>query len=409
MLKRVLIPLAVLAILSAFSSTGFANCQPLYGPEDLEIGRFRMHISFHKFRLEESGEGLITISKDGLWNSSNKWRTPRGFFLLNGQRISLRKFLRSNETILTRKVKLANRNHLLVFLRGARGASINFTIIPDPPIRLEIVSPVENESTYTPYVRVKGTVANATCNETGVTVNGILAMVDENQFIANHIPLAEGGNTVKVIATDTNGNKAEASVYVTAASADHYIRLEADTYSGVSPLEVILRVSGSFGFPETLSITAAWPGGELVPELLGDNQYRVVLTEDGTYYFTATAKDNEDNVYTDEIYIVVLDRDKLNTLLTAKWDSMKQALAQNDINEAIDYFEKSSRDSYREIFSILEPLFSEITQELGSIRFIKMTDNVVEYDIRTIRNDREYSFLLLFAKDDSGLWKIRSF
>ena len=57
-------------------------------------------------------------------------------------------------------------------------------------------------------VMVKGTVTNTTGNETGVTINGIVATVYGNQFVANQISLVEGSNTITVTATDTAGNTA---------------------------------------------------------------------------------------------------------------------------------------------------------------------------------------------------------
>jgi len=57
-------------------------------------------------------------------------------------------------------------------------------------------------------VAVKGVIVNSTGNETGVTVNGVVATVTGNQFIAEHVPLAEGANTLTVTATDTAGNTA---------------------------------------------------------------------------------------------------------------------------------------------------------------------------------------------------------
>jgi hypothetical protein len=36
-------------------------------------------------------------------------------------------------------------------------------------------------------------------NDTGVTVNGQVAMVFNDRFVANHVPLQDGENTITVI------------------------------------------------------------------------------------------------------------------------------------------------------------------------------------------------------------------
>ncbi len=85
---------------------------------------------------------------------------------------------------------------------------------------------------------------------------------------------------------------------------------------------------------------------------------------------------------------------------------MRQALSENDIDRAISYFDQRSKDSYKELFYILSPYALEIAQDLSDIQLINMTTNTMEFDIRIIREGKEYSYLLIFVKDDDGLWKI---
>jgi len=53
-------------------------------------------------------------------------------------------------------------------------------------------------------------------NEREVTVNGIVATVYGNQFVANHMPLTEGANTITVTAKDTTNKYATTSITVNA-------------------------------------------------------------------------------------------------------------------------------------------------------------------------------------------------
>jgi len=59
------------------------------------------------------------------------------------------------------------------------------------PITLTITSPLDGDTIYRPDVMVTGTVDNTTGNETGVTVNGIVAVVYNGEFFVNHVPLEE--------------------------------------------------------------------------------------------------------------------------------------------------------------------------------------------------------------------------
>jgi len=219
--------------------------------------------------------------------------------------------------------------------------------------------------------------------------------------------LTEGENTITATATDTDGNTATASINVNAMTTGDYISLSSDTESGISPLEATLRVEGSFTFTES-SLTYTGPGQAEFLESTAE-EYRVRMTIEGIYYFTVEVEDGQCNIYTDTIAIQVLDKAELDALLTAKWEGMREALAKNDIDSAVSYFDDFSKDAYRETFTALSTLLPQIAQELGDIQFIRMMRNSAEYDVRTIRVGKEYSFYLLFVRDEDGLWKIRSF
>jgi len=93
------------------------------------------------------------------------------------------------------------------------GADVSFTT---PSITVAITSPSQSNTIYGPDIMVTGTINNTAGNETGVTVNGIVATVYGNQFVANHIPLTEGTNTITVTAKDTTGKYAITSITVNA-------------------------------------------------------------------------------------------------------------------------------------------------------------------------------------------------
>ncbi len=44
--------------------------ETVLGPKDLKIGWFGIHFSFHRFKVDEPGEGTIAISK-----STSSWRS----------------------------------------------------------------------------------------------------------------------------------------------------------------------------------------------------------------------------------------------------------------------------------------------------------------------------------------------
>ncbi len=277
-----------------------------------------------------------------------------------------------------------------------------------PSISIFVSSPADGETINGPDVMVKGAIINSTGNETGITVNGRVATMYGNQFIANNIPLTEGLNTITVTATDTDGNTETTSITVNAVTTGNYIRITSDIESGIAPLEVSLRIDGSFSIEESnLNIT-----GPIQPEILSSSpeEYTIKLIAEGIYYVTVSATGPDGNVYQDTIGIIVMNKAQMDRLLQNKWEVMKMALGNGNINSAVNYFAIDSRNVYTDQFSALEPILSEIVNELNTsqINMESIEDRIAGYEILVIREGTTYSFHLKFTKDVDGLWKIWS-
>lgn len=281
------------------------------------------------------------------------------------------------------------------------------TLPPSNPITLTITSPRNGDTISRSDVRVEGTLTNAQGHETGVTVNGILAQVYGDKFSANHVPLAEGLNPINVTATDVKGNTQTASVEVSAAKAEHYIRITANMESGIAPLETVLRIDSDLDLTSA-SITYSGPGEvELVSR--EGNEYRFRITAEGTYAFMAKVADGMGAFHEDTVAVTVLSREEVNNLLQGKWQGARAKLASGDIEGSLTIFDDLSKQDYRELFNALAPVLPEIAQEMSDIQLIKYSRDTAIYDIRTVRDGVEYSFQLLFTKDGNGIWKISSF
>ena len=294
--------------------------------------------------------------------------------------------------------------------RGTATASVTITVIP---LNISITSPLNGETISRPDTMVQGTIINATGNETGVTVNGIVAMVYGNQFVANHVPLGEGEKTIMVSAFDTAGNTATASITVYAQTTGDYIRIMADAESGVSPFETTLKVGGSFTFKEEPNITYNGPGEVEFLDNPEANEYDVRITTPGIYYFTAEVTYDQSNTYTDTIAVVVLDLAQLDALLRAKWNNMKAMLLIRDIDGALAYFSVPSRNEYNEIFRLLSDDLADIVNTMADIELVYIKERVAKYSIEKdeIINGETHriTYYIHFFKNALGLWCIDSF
>ncbi|MFZ3137179.1 MAG: hypothetical protein WA126_07295 [Thermodesulfovibrionales bacterium] len=259
-----------------------------------------------------------------------------------------------------------------------------------------------------PDTTVKGAIINSTGNETGVTVNGIVATVYVNQFTANHVLLVDGVNTITIKAIDTAGNTATTSITVNTVTTSNYIRMTSNIDSGIAPLEVTLRIDGSFSITESnLNIT-----GPVQPEIISSSpdEYTVRMVIEGIYYFTASVTGPDGNTYQDTVAITVMNKTEMDKLLKAKWQGMNTALSNQDIEKASTYYSEETKEIYNDLFNALYAYLPQIAQEMQEIQLIYLKNNTAKYRMR--QNELyggqtiTLTYYIYFVIDKDGSWKI---
>ena len=274
-------------------------------------------------------------------------------------------------------------------------------------ITVTIDSPTNNATFYRPDVMVTGTVTNTGGYETGVTVNGVIANVYGNNFVANHVPLMSGTNTITATAIDTNGGTSSATTTVNAVFSGYYISLTADTSSGVAALVTTLRIDGSFSIGNS-SISVTGPGQPVFLSSSADT-YQVQMTPEGIYYFTASVTGPDANTYQDTIAVVAMNATALDNLLRGKWNAMVTSLGNEDITTAITYLSPDTRAIYQQMYTaIIDQLPAMVATQTG-FNFISVNNNTAFYDLITLENGTAYSYEVVFVKGLNGLWTIHDF
>lgn len=275
------------------------------------------------------------------------------------------------------------------------------------PISLSIDSPAEEATIYRPDAMVTGTVTIAGGYETGVMVNGVVANISGERFVANHVPLHESSNVITATGTNSRGGTSTASVTVNAVTTGKYIRLTADTESGVAPLVTTLRVDGTF----TIGASSISATGPTQPEIvsLGANQYQVTMGAEGTYYFTASVTGPDENLYQDTVAITVMNLTALDDLLRGKWNAMTTSLANKDIATALTYISSLTRAIYQQMYTAIIDQLPEMVATQTALNFVSFNNNVAFYDLVTSENGVTFSYEVIFGKDTNGQWVIQDF
>lgn len=291
--------------------------------------------------------------------------------------------------------------------------SSSATVTVGNPFTITITSPQENE--VVPLsddgmadIMVSGQVENTSGNETGVNINGVIASLSNNEFTVN-LPLTEeGSNTIAVTAVDATGSTHSQSITVHAVPAAHYIRVSANPESAATPMNVYLRVDGSFSIANPV-ITVSGPG--TVDPLTSDEpeEYGYKINTEGIYFFTVGAVGPDGNTYQDTVAVTALDRVEMDTMLRAKWSAFTSAMQGKDTTAMLAMMLPRSRDKYQVMFGLLEDQLPEIAATYTGIELEEISENSASYKLRALKDGAMRSFRLGFMQDANGLWYIEEF
>jgi hypothetical protein len=280
-------------------------------------------------------------------------------------------------------------------------------------VDISITYPSIGSAIYRPDTSVEGIIINPLGHEVGINVNGVVAVAEGNHFIANHVPLEDGTNTIIATIVDAEGNTATDSIDVYADTTQDYIRITADEESGVALFETMLKIEASFGLTVEPSITYTGPGVIDITRIDGEYNYYLTASTVGIYNITAQV-DYEGYTYSDTLTIQVLDDAVLDALLQAKWNGMKTALADGNISRALTYHHESEREDYETVYNLLgiATLHAKAAQ-MQDIEPILIEGDKAKYRIRRENNFSgqmvTMTYYIYFSKDGNGLWMIERY
>jgi hypothetical protein len=182
-------------------------------------------------------------------------------------------------------------------------------------------------------------------------------------------------------------------------------------YVGVAPFVTTVRIDRPAA-ATILPLSISGPGSVEVTAGNSETESHLRLLDPGVYYVTAKALD-ADNYYEHTVVLMILDRTVLDTLLQSKWSRMKQALANQDVPNALQYFTEETQALYQEIFVALADRLPQMAQTMPEIQLVEAQDSVAKYRIRTPevhggRTDIIAHYIYFHVAKD-GRWKILRF
>lgn len=274
-------------------------------------------------------------------------------------------------------------------------------------LEIAVDSPTDGATITGPDVTVNGSVINSTGAETGVVVNGMPATVNGSRFIANHVPLQIGSNTITVAATDASG-LTSATAWCVTAQAGNYIRITSNIDSGTGPMDISLRLDGSFNITNP-TMTTSGPVPVTLTVGASSSEFTAKLTVEGTYTITASAVGPDGQIYSDTVTITVTPRYLLENLLEAKWEGMKQKISTGDIQGAGTYFPQASREMFLSIFGDTTIDSVSRLNDVSAVKIYTLSDYYAQGGLIRQDEDGEFSYPITFSRDEVGLWRIYNF
>ncbi len=271
-------------------------------------------------------------------------------------------------------------------------------------LSITLSSPASGSTVNADRVTVSGTFQGP--NNTGVTVNGIVASVSGNTFVAPNVPLAPGANTLTATATTSNGQTGTATLSVT-STGPAPIQVNASASQGIAPLAVTFALSNSTAnsissiqadFEGTGSFTNVTPGAPMAWTYSAPRTYpaRFIVTDSSGAVFDQT------------LTIVATDPAAIDQMLRAVWSGFASALLSRDIPQALQYFNAPAQAKYLPVLNALSADLPQIVASFSPLLKSDLAARLSEYAIVREDNGRKNVYFIHFLQGADGIWRLDS-
>jgi hypothetical protein len=288
---------------------------------------------------------------------------------------------------------------------SAVSAPVTITVNAAP---LAITAPRDGAMVADDRVLVRGVLNNPPANA-GVTVNGVVAIVDDSgNFYANDVPLNPGATTLSATLTTLEGQSFTRTVSVT-SSGPSPVRITVEPTRGLAPLATLFTVSARgatviqqtrYDYEGNLTVDETFTGPP--PPL------EVTYLAPGVYLPNIVVTDSTGNLYEKTYAVEVEDEARLDSIFQAIWIAMNNALLAGDKPRALSYLTARAQATYGAVFDALLPDMAGIVGSFSGLQSSLVSSNVAEYAINREVDGVNRIFFIYFLLDADGLWRIDS-
>jgi hypothetical protein len=276
-------------------------------------------------------------------------------------------------------------------------------------LTLTITQPAAGATIIGDRVDVRGTLSLPPNATVGVTVNGVPALVESGQFVAQ-VSIDSSLTSLTAIARDFTGALSAVSIAVTPQPGpEPPVRLTATRPAGLVPVTTSFRLSSLVGIQQ-VTLDADGNGTVEFQEPSFNETFTFTYAQPGMYTPQVTVTDVGGNVYTATAIVQVSDPVAMDARLQPVWQGVKDALRAGDITTAAQYIHSRYTAAYQAMWlRIPQAALIDVDPIMTSIQLVDVGYGNAEYEMLRDEAGETFSYGVWFELDQDGLWRIRAF
>jgi hypothetical protein len=301
---------------------------------------------------------------------------------------------------------------LTAFPGGLTSPGVSQSISGPPTFSVTISDPVNGASLPGNSTPVVGTFSGPT--NTGIVINGQVAYVSGNQFLALSVPIANVSTPLTATATKMTGEVATFSASVTGGGTVSPVSLTIGPAAGYASFSANFGYSiGSLtnnGVATYVGIDANGDGIDDIVNPTNSTPLVYLQKQPGLYHAKLTVRDNNNVTYTSYVYYLVRSASELNGMLCDVYGYMRQQLTAAGgpyVTNALYSIHPSSQADYQTLFNNAGSGLPAYVTNLGSIVSGTISNDFASYLVVRQNADQTRSgYHMEFTQDAAGVWRI---
>jgi hypothetical protein len=297
-------------------------------------------------------------------------------------------------------------NTLQVRIASAPGSFLTISVeCTANCLDIQITSPSSGSLSVSKTL-VMGTITSS-ADEVGVTVNGIVGQTQGSLFSVGGVPLMVGGNDLIATATNACMNQAQTTTHIDVPQIAPALQLTSSPPTGLAPQAVTLRADVStlqnpvatfqWDFEGKGTVDAAGPGLAIVSH---------TYAQPGLFFPQLVVIDTQGNQYSATGVVSIISGPQMQALLQTRWTLFKLALMSQQVDQILSFLHPGAARMYGPGLSAAQANLLAFSQSLGNVNLSAFFGSMAELTVSEQQTGNAFLYLIYYAQDQFGLWKI---